>query len=55
MTRPVQEGRLQRTVLTAARRTASNAPTITAVRQALQETGLHLAEHRRDIEISPEA
>jgi DNA-binding transcriptional LysR family regulator len=54
ITRPVQEGRLQRTILTAARRTASNAPAITAVREALRDTARHLAEHRPDIELSAE-
>ena len=55
ITRPIQEGRLQRTVLTAARQTSSNAPAITAIRQAFQQTGRHLAEHRQDVEISPQA
>jgi len=53
ITRPVREGRLQRIILTAARRTASNAPAITAVRRAFQETARHLAEHRKDVEIAP--
>jgi DNA-binding transcriptional LysR family regulator len=53
ITRPIQEGRLQRTILTAARRTASNAPAITAVRRAFQETARHLAEHRTDVEVPP--
>jgi len=54
ITRPVREGRLQRTILTAARRTASNAPAIAAVRRAFEETARYLAEHRKDVEISPQ-
>jgi len=54
-TRPIQEGRLQRTILTAARRTASDAPPITAVRQAFEQTARYLAGHRQDVEISPQA
>lgn len=55
ITRPVQEARLQRTILTAARRTASHAPPITAVRQAFEETARYLAGHRQDVEISQQA
>jgi DNA-binding transcriptional LysR family regulator len=52
-TRPIQEGRLQRTILTATRHTASDAPPITAVRQAFEETARYLAGHSQDVEISP--
>ena len=55
VTRPIQDGRFQRTILTAARRTAIGGPAITAVRQALRETALHLTESRHDIEISASA
>jgi len=55
ITRPIQEARLQRTILTATRRTASTAPAITAVRQAFQETARHLAGHRQDVETAPQA
>lgn len=54
ITRPIQEGRLQRTVLTATRRTASNAPAISAVRQAFQQAALHLVEHRTDVDVPAE-
>jgi hypothetical protein len=50
--RPIHEARLQRTVLTAARKTASNAPAITAAREAFRQTAQYLAEQRTDVETS---
>jgi hypothetical protein len=51
--RPVQEGRLQRTIFTVARRTARDAPAILAVRQALRETARQVAASRDGIELLP--
>jgi DNA-binding transcriptional LysR family regulator len=51
--RPVQEGRLQRTIFTVARRTTRNAPAILAVRQALRETARQVAASRDGIELLP--
>jgi len=51
--RPVQEGRLQRTIFTAARQTARDAPPILAVRQALRETAQQVAASRDGIEMLP--
>jgi DNA-binding transcriptional LysR family regulator len=51
--RPAQEGTLQRTIFTVARRTARDAPAIRAVRQALQETAAQVAASRNGIKILP--
>jgi DNA-binding transcriptional LysR family regulator len=51
--RPAQEGELQRTIFTAARRTARNAPAILAVRQALRQTATQVAASRDGIELLP--
>jgi len=51
--RPAREGRLQRTIFTVARRTARDAPTILAVRQALRETASQVAASRDSIELLP--
>jgi len=52
--RPAQEGTLQRTIFTVARRTARNAPAILAVRQALRQTATQVAASRNGIELLPE-
>jgi len=51
--RPAQEGRLQRTIFTVARRTAREAPAIMAVRQALRETARQVAASHDGIELLP--
>jgi LysR substrate binding domain len=51
--RRVQEGKLQRTIFTAARQTAREAPTILAVRQALRQTARQVAASRNGIELLP--
>ena len=51
--RPAHEGRLQRTIFTAARQTARDAPPILAVRQALRETAQQVAASRDGIEVLP--
>jgi hypothetical protein len=52
--RPAQEGKLQRTIFTAARQTARDAPAILAVRQALRRTARQVAASRNGIELLPE-
>ena len=51
--RPAQEGELQRTIFTVARRTARDAPAIRAVRQALRDTATQVAGSRDGIEVLP--
>jgi hypothetical protein len=51
--RPAQEGKLQRTIFTVARRTARHAPAIRAVRQALRQTATQVAASRDGIEVLP--
>jgi DNA-binding transcriptional LysR family regulator len=51
--RPVQEGTLQRTIFTVARRTARDAPAILAVRQALRQTAKQVAASRDGIALLP--
>jgi DNA-binding transcriptional LysR family regulator len=53
ISRLVQEGELQRTIFTVARRTARHAPAIRAVRQALRETARQVAASRDGIELLP--
>jgi DNA-binding transcriptional LysR family regulator len=47
--RRLREERLQRTIFTAARVTASGAPAVVAVREALTDTARELASKRRDV------
>lgn len=49
--RPLREGRLQRSIFTVARPTASNSPGIRAVRAALRRTAQQVASRRRDIHV----
>jgi DNA-binding transcriptional LysR family regulator len=49
--RPAQEGKLQRTIFTAARRTARDAPAILAVRHALRQTATQVAASHDGIEL----
>jgi DNA-binding transcriptional LysR family regulator len=51
--RPVQEGKLQRTIFTVARRTARDAPAIRAARQALRQTATQVAANRHGIRLLP--
>jgi DNA-binding transcriptional LysR family regulator len=51
--RPLREERLQRTIFTATRATASQAPAILAVRQALRDTAADLATHQQELNVVP--
>jgi DNA-binding transcriptional LysR family regulator len=49
--RRLREERLQRTIFSATRTTAGNAPAVLAVRQALTDTARQIASRRRDLEL----
>lgn len=48
---PLAEERLQRTIFTATRATATDAPAVTAVHNALRQAAAAVATHRNDIDI----
>jgi DNA-binding transcriptional LysR family regulator len=49
--RRLREERLQRTIFTATRTTAGDAPAVVAVRKAITDTARELAPRRRDLEV----
>ena len=51
--RRLREERLQRTIFTATRVTASDAPALHAVRKALLDTARQVAAHQRNLEVLP--
>jgi hypothetical protein len=51
--RPISEGRLQRTIFTAARTRGADAPAVVAVREALSKAALTAAADRRDVQVVP--